>query len=119
MRTSCVTEVRRRIRASQQQERRGASAYGGRVRPGSGSKPGAKGDVRTRSELVEHKRTDKKSITFRVEVLEKIRREALLDGREALLDFELGKRDYVLLERGAYLELKERADDVPRRGSHE
>ena len=42
-------------------------------------------------------------------MLEKIRREALLEGRAHLLGFELGGRDYIVLSSEDYLDLKERA----------
>lgn len=114
-----MTEVRRRIKQSQTQEKRGAKQLGGVVRPGSGSKLAAKGDVRTSSGssrgmlasgmLVEYKRTDGKGIRLTVGWLEKIRREALLDGRRPLLGIELGGRDYIVVPVEDYLELEERA----------
>lgn len=114
-----MTEVRKRIKASQKQEQRGAKEHGGRVRPGSGSMVAAKGDVRTShgagvspvtsGMLIEYKRTDKKSISITIVMLEKIRREALLDGRRPRLGIELGGRDWVLVPVEDYLELEERA----------
>jgi len=59
--------------------------------------------------LIEYKRTDKKSIRLTTVMLEKIRREALLEGREPLLGFELGGRHYVVQAEEDYLTLKERA----------
>lgn len=118
-----MTEVRRRIKESQKQEKRGASQLGGRVRPGSGSMIAAKGDVRTSTTagqsmvasgmLVEYKRTDKKSISVTVMMLEKIRREALLDGRRPRLGIELGGRDWIMVPAEDYLELEERASGEP------
>lgn len=121
-----MTTIRRRIKASQEQERRGARLHGGRVQPGSGSQEAAKGDVRvgrvagatlpTSGTLIEYKRTDSDSIRLTTRQLEKIRTEALLEGRQHLLGFELGGRDYVVVpaERYAELEEQERAVD----GSH-
>ena len=111
-----MTEIRRRIKASQKQEERGAVQHGGRVRPGSGSQTFAKGDVRTPrvelgetpSYLIEFKRTDNKGIRLTTVMLEKIRREALLEGRVHLLGFELGGRDYIVLPAEDYLDLQER-----------
>ena len=112
-----MTTVRRRIKESQKQEARGARVMGGRVRPGSGSMKSAKGDVRVgRTEgvslaqsgvLIEYKRTDKKSISFSIAVLEKIRGEALLEGRMHLLGFQLGRRNYIVLDEHDYLALVE------------
>lgn len=112
-----MTEVRRRIKASQKQEARGAKLHGGMVRPGSGSQASAKGDVRvtgrsgeapaTRGTLIEYKRTDRKSIRLTTVMLEKIRTEALLEGRQHLLGFELGGRDYVVVPAERYAELEE------------
>ena len=113
-----VTEIRRRIKKSQAQEKRGAEQHGGRVRPGSGSQEAAKGDVRTPrsvelgelpATLIEFKRTDGKGIRLTTVMLEKIRREALLEGRAHLLGFELGGRNYIVLSSEDYLDLKERA----------
>lgn len=114
-----MTELRRRQKASQKQEARGAKIMGGQVRPGSGAFVMAKGDVRvprvagsalaSSGVLIEYKRTDRKSISFTIAVLEKIRGEALLEGRTHLLGFELGKRNYVVLEEHDYLTLVEEA----------
>lgn len=114
-----MTTIRRRIKDSQKQEARGAKQHGGAVRPGSGSKISAKGDVRvprtpgasgvTDGMLIEYKRTEGKGIRLTTVMLEKIRREALLEGREPLLGLELGGRDYVVVPAEDYLDLKERA----------
>lgn len=114
-----VTTIRRRIKDSQKQEARGAKQHGGAVRPGSGSKASAKGDVRVprnpgasvlaSGTLIEYKRTEGKGIRLTTVVLEKIRREALLEGRRPLLGLELGGRDYVVLPVEDFLDLEERA----------
>ena len=117
-----MTEIRRRIKSSQQQEKRGAKQLDGRVQPGSGSQVSAKSDVRVPRKpgvsgvragmLIEYKRTDGKGIRLTTVMLEKNRREALLEGREPLLGLELGGRDYVVVSLEDYLDLKERAGDV-------
>jgi hypothetical protein len=62
---------------SQKQEKRAAKRTGGRVQPGSGSKPGAKGDVRNAGALrMECKTTTKKSFTLKLSELEKLEGEA-------------------------------------------
>lgn len=117
-----MTEVRRRIKASQAQERRGAKQHGGRVQPGSGSQVSKKGDVKTprvpgathttSGSLIEYKRTDGKSIRLTTVMLEKIRTEALLEGRVHLLGFELGGRDYVVVSAEDYVDPEEHRDCV-------
>jgi hypothetical protein len=112
-----MTSIRRRIKASQEQERRGAVLHGGKVRPGSGSQASAKGDVRvprgkqgpgvTSGSLIEYKRTEGKGIRLTTVMLEKIRTEALLEGRQHLLGFELGGRDYVVVPAERYADLEE------------
>jgi hypothetical protein len=106
-----------KLRTSQAQEKRGAKLHGGRVRPGSGSQAAAKGDVRTprasgatghtSGRLIEYKRTNGKSIRLTTVVLEKIRAEALLEGRGHLLGFELGGRDYVIVPAEDYIDPEE------------
>lgn len=115
-----MTEVRRRIKASQQQEKRGAKQHGGYVRPGSGSQVSAKGDVRTprppgakgvtSGTLIEYKRSDGNSIRLTTVMLAKIRREALLEGRGHLLGFELGGRDYIIVPAEDYIDPEEHRD---------
>jgi len=115
-----VTTIRRRIKASQAQEKRGAKIHGGQVRPGSGSKASAKGDVRvprapggalaSSGVLIEYKRTDNRSFSLKVTELEKIRGEALLEGRRHLMGLELGGRHYVVLEEHDYIALLEEAE---------
>ncbi len=112
-----MTSVRRRVKDSQRQEARGAVLHGGEVRPGSGSQASAKGDVRvprgrvteraTSGTLIEYKRTEGKGIRLTTVMLEKIRTEALLEGRQHLLGFELGGRDYVVVPAERYAELEE------------
>ncbi len=115
-----MTEVRRRIKLSQAQEKRGAKQQGGLVRPGSGSQVSAKGDVRTprppgakgtsSGRLIEYKRTDSKGIRLTTVMLEKIRTEALLEGRRHLLGFELGGRDYLVVPAEDYIDPEEHVD---------
>ena len=93
-----MTGVPRRLQRSRAQEKRGARLHGGRVQPGSGNGTTHKGDVRTERALIEYKRTDADSITIKLAWLEKVRREALVIGRTQLFGFELGGRDYVVME---------------------
>src|SRR4051794_19164579 len=113
-----MTVVRRRIKQSQKQEKRGAQQHGGRGQPGSGSQVARKGDVRTprvpgatgttSGSLIEYKQTDRKSIRLTTVMLEKIRREALLEGKEPRLGFELGGRDWMVLPAEDVIDLEER-----------
>lgn len=84
------------------QEERGASRHGGRVQPGSGGGPRHKADVRTATHSIEYKRTDKKSIIIKLEDLEKVRMEALLEGRKPLFGIEIGGRGYLLVPEEDY-----------------
>jgi len=102
-----MSDARRRRRASQAQEHRGAALHGGRVRPASGALPMAKGDVRTSTELLEFKTTGKLQLTIKLRDLEKIRGEALIEGRRALFGFALGGRDYIVIEAEEYIGLVE------------
>ena len=74
--------------------------------PGSGATPFRKGDVRTSRELVEYKRTGKTQITLKAKDLQKIQTEALVEGRQALLGFEVGGKNYVVLSENDYEELR-------------
>ena len=92
-------------KASRAQERKTATAHGGRVQPGSGSTWNRKGDVKTKTTLIENKRTDAKSITLKAADLEKIWREAWAENRLPLLCFEVGGKGYVVLTDDDYLDL--------------
>jgi hypothetical protein len=91
--------------ASQKQEADGAKLFGGRVTPASGAFWHRKGDVRTTDLLMEMKQTDKGSISISKRVWEKIRREALLDGRMPVLALQIQDRDLVVLDREDFLAL--------------
>jgi hypothetical protein len=66
----------RKQKKSKKQEKRLADKLGGKRQKGSGSQPYSKGDVRCTDLLAEAKRTDKKSISIKVQYLEKIVKEA-------------------------------------------
>lgn len=67
----------RKQKKSKKQEVRLAKKLGGKRQKGSGSQPHNKGDVRCIDLLAEAKRTDKKSISIKVQYLEKIVKESL------------------------------------------
>lgn len=83
---------------SRDQERRLAREIGGSPTPASGAFWSRKGDVRSAAFLVEAKRTDKSSISIKRDVWDKIRREALLDGRIPVLALQIGDRDLAVLD---------------------
>jgi hypothetical protein len=91
---------------SQDQEKRAAKRYSMRKQPGSGSRDGAKGDLRDvgkrRAEL---KETIKKSFSLKLDVLEKIEREAT-GSEDPLLEIEFQgvfpHKRYVVLPDHAY-----------------
>ncbi|MCA8939384.1 MAG: hypothetical protein KDB07_06240 [Planctomycetes bacterium] len=111
-----MTKVKKR---SKRQEQGIANDLGGRVRPGSGSIASMKGDVIAGDLLVEAKFTDKRSFTLSRQVIEKIRREALLGGHDqwALqIDFQDGHkpiRRVAVIDYDFFLQLLEEKDDNP------
>ena len=81
------------------QEKRLARKLNGRLQPGSGSGKYNKGDVKTAKWLCECKRTDKASYTLTEKVILKIENEAIMEGKEPLLEIEIGdRRVYVMTE---------------------
>ena len=98
-----------RMRRSRAQEARGAALHGGRRNAGSGNTPWRKNDVRVdRDYLIEYKRTDNKSISIKLEDLETLRTNALLEGREPLLGIEIGGRDWTLVESTEFERIRSR-----------
>jgi hypothetical protein len=82
----------------------------------SGSRPAAsgafwtrKGDVRSEDLLIEAKQTDKKSFSLVGTVWDKIRREALLDGRMPVLAVQIQNRNLVVIDEEDFLELHSNA----------
>lgn len=92
------------LKRSQQQEREGMKAHGGKAHVGSGNRWGQKGDGSTDRSVVEFKRTDKKQLILKAADLEKIYHEAWADGKIPILDFHLGGRDWCIIDRNDYLE---------------
>lgn len=79
---------------------------GGRTVPASGAFWSRKGDVRTDDLLIEAKTTEKGSYSIKRETWEKIRREALLDGRVPVLAISIQNRNLVVLDEEDFLELR-------------
>ena len=93
------------ISKSRRQENETAKAVGGRPTPASGAFWHRKGDVRSRDYLLEAKYTDKQSISVSKAVWEKIRREALLDGRMPGLVLQIQDRKLIVLDMEDFLDL--------------
>lgn len=92
---------------SQKHEARLAKAIDGQRNAVSGAFWNRKGDVRSQDLLVEHKWTGKASFTVKAAVLEKIVKEAILDGRMPVLGISLNNENYILLTEDDFLELRQ------------
>jgi len=90
---------------SQKHEARLAKAFDGKRTAASGAFWSRKGDVRSRDYLIEHKWTGKTSFTVKAAVLEKIVKEAILDGRTPILGISLNNENYCILTEDDLLEL--------------
>ena len=93
---------------SQKHEKRIAKRIGGKRNAASGAYWQRKGDVRSDDLLIEHKYTGKKQTTIKSEVLKKIMREAILDGRTPVLGIHLDGEDYVILSEHDFIEMREK-----------
>lgn len=93
---------------SQKHEKRLAKRIGGKRTAASGAYWSRKGDVRSEDLLIEHKYTGKKQTTIKSEVLKKIMREAILDGRTPVLGIHLDGEDYVILTEHDFIEMREK-----------
>jgi hypothetical protein len=62
-----------------------------------------KGDVRSEDLLIEAKCTAKASISITLSVWEKIRREAILDGRVPVLALQIQDRNLIVLDEEDFL----------------
>lgn len=91
---------------SQKHEKRLAKAIGGKKTAASGAFWSRKGDVRSADLLIEHKWTGKKSFTLKAEVLEKIVKEAILDGRLPVFGLSLNNENYIILQEDDFLEIR-------------
>jgi Holliday junction resolvase len=93
---------------SRKHENRIAKRVGGKRTAASGAYWSRKGDVRSDDLLIEHKYTGKKQTTIKSEVLKKIMREAILDGRTPVLGIHLDGEDYVILTEHDFIEMREK-----------
>jgi hypothetical protein len=97
---------------SRKHEDRLAKKVGGSRTAASGAFWSRKGDVRSADLLIEHKFTGKKQTTLKSDVLRKITREAILDGRMPVLGVHLDGEDYVVLLENDFLEMRDRLKDA-------
>lgn len=93
---------------SRKHENRLAKKIGGKRTAASGAYWSRKGDVRSDDLLIEHKYTGKKQTTIKSDVLKKILREAILDGRTPVLGIHLDGEDYVILTEHDFIEMREK-----------
>ena len=93
---------------SRKHENRLAKKIGGKRTAASGAYWSRKGDVRSDDLLIEHKYTGKKQTTIKSDVLKKIMREAILDGRTPVLGIHLDGEDYVILTEHDFIEMREK-----------
>ena len=96
---------------SKKHENRLAKVVGGSTVAASGAFWSRKGDVRSRDLLIEHKWTGKQQVTVKAGVLEKIVKEAILDGRMPVLGFHLNGENYVMLDENDFLELRQKLQE--------
>ena len=97
---------------SRKHENRIAKRIGGKRTAASGAFWSRKGDVRSEDLLIEHKYTGKKQTTNKSDVLKKIMREAILDGRMPVLGVHLDGENYVVLLEDDFLEMRDRLKDA-------
>jgi hypothetical protein len=100
-----MSEVKK---ASVKQEKRTASVYRGSVNPMSGAGWMRKADVRTEDFLIENKlrmNPDAKSYSVKSATLRELTKQARLEGRIPLLQFDLAGHRYVVLVEDDFLEI--------------
>jgi hypothetical protein len=99
-----VERQRRIMKASKKQEERTAKRYRGSRNAGSGSGWLRKNDVRAENFLIENKLTENaKSYSIKFKELDELRQRAILDDRIAVLQFDLGGRNFVILNEDDFL----------------
>ena len=94
------------MKSWEKQERKAAESYRGQRSPGSGSGQRRPNDVRNEDLLIECKQTaSRRGVTLHVDDLEKLRKNAAVEGRVGVLQFQLAGRTYVTLLESDFLEL--------------
>lgn len=101
----------RELKASQRQERRVATRFGGRTTPGSGNGI-RKNDVRTPDTSFEMKWTGKKQYTLKAADLENGYKQALLDGRDFVFGIEMNGKNWVILSEDDYAAQQSLIEDL-------
>lgn len=84
-------------------EKKAGKRLGARVIPGSGTIPSLKGDLSTKSFLIESKATTKKSLSVKLDWLRKIDQEALEEGRDPALLVQFTDADGAVVRGGAWV----------------
>jgi hypothetical protein len=84
-------------RRSKLQEKKAAAKIGGQVSAGSGNGWIRKADVRTKEELVECKTTTKDSWSLKAEDFLVLRKYAIIDDRQPLMEIEFANRGLTLI----------------------
>ena len=95
------------LKSSRKQEKSVARRLDGDLTVSSGNKWFNKGDVRTSTHLVECKTTGKLSYNIKSSELRKIETEALLEGKNPVLVFDLDGRRYAIFPWEDAVELME------------
>ena len=75
---------------SQKREKNFAKKYGARLTPNSGARWHSKGDLKTEMHLIEIKSTHGNQMVVHKSWLEKIREEAIKEGKEPILVIDFG-----------------------------
>jgi len=90
---------------SKLQEAKTARDFGGVITPGSGNQWHSKGDVRTPDFLVECKLTSKDSYSLKASTWSKIATEALLEGRDPVMEINFIDRgvSVVVMDKNDFL----------------
>ena len=91
----------------QKSERKTAKRLGGRPRPGSGSVAGAKGDILLPDYLVENKSTEHRSISLKLDWLDKISVEAREEGKVPALAIQFVDKAGNSKKRGRWVLVRE------------
>lgn len=93
------------MRVSRKQESELAASVGGSVTPGSGNQWSAKGDVQSKRFLIECKTREKHSF---MQWWLKIKAEAIIKGKEPVLQLSVGSHMLAVIDLELFLELTEK-----------
>jgi hypothetical protein len=99
------------MKAWEKQERRLAEKSGGTTTAASGAFWTRKGDVRSADLLIETKQTERQSWSITRKIWDKIRREALLDGRMPVLAVQIQNTRLVVIDEEDFFALVSRSED--------